>query len=201
MITGPLPGSLAEGVWVRIRSIDGDAISIETDNLNLEVTQQLIKTALDEINAKLATLGQKTKAGSVPVVLASDSDPLGVSFSTGVSANAWTVAKSSALASNLLVKATAGVLRSALPRIDSTAESGTYYLQVLNAASMPSNGAVTHLVAPVKVQHVLGVDDFFPFDLTDAGIAFGTGCVIALSTTEFTLTAAGSYLSTTALFK
>jgi hypothetical protein len=36
------------------------------------------ETTLSAINGKLNSLGQKTKAGSVPVVLASDSDPLSV---------------------------------------------------------------------------------------------------------------------------
>lgn len=88
-------------------------------------------------------------------------------------------------------------LRRAAGRLDSTAATATYYVQCLNAAALPTNGAVTHLLAPIKIQHVLGLDDFWSFDedIPVGGVLASHGVTIALSTTEFTLTVGGAYLS------
>lgn len=45
-------------------------------------------TILNTLDSKFNTLGQKTKAGSVPVVLASDSDPLVIGLPSGASTEA-----------------------------------------------------------------------------------------------------------------
>lgn len=120
---------------------------------------------------------------------------------TAVSTYVWSVAFTAALATNLVVKGSAGVVRSISGRIDSTATSGTYYLQLNNAISA-SNGTVTPLMAPFKVQHVSGTNDYFSFDFTSEGIFASTGLSLALSTTDnTTLTLAGSFLQATALLK
>lgn len=82
-------------------------------------------------------------------------------------------------------------------RLDSTAPSGTYYVQSLDAASLPSNGAVTFLCGSVKVIHTQGRDDFVELDFgesDDLSVKAVAGIVLALSTTEFTLTISGDYL-------
>lgn len=117
-----------------------------------------------------------------------------------IPAGTYSVRKSAALETSGVVKASAGTLYKVAGRIDSTAPSNTYYLQLINAASVPVDGAVTLLTAPIKVVFVTGTDFAFDIDLEVAGIAASTGIVIVLSTTEFTKTLGGAYLSTTALY-
>lgn len=106
---------------------------------------------------------------------------------------------SSALEASSVVLGTSGNLYSVLGRVDSTLASGTVYLQFLNYTALPSNGAVTMLdIAPIKIQHVNGFDTNFSIEFP-AGVYCSTGCVIALSTTEFTLTIGSAYLSITAV--
>jgi hypothetical protein len=118
-----------------------------------------------------------------------------------VSTYAWSTDVSAALEASSISKASAGVLRSASWRLDSTAPNGTYYLQVLNAASLPGDGAVTHLVAPIKVIHATGTDDYITLDATDNGVYASTGIVTCLSSSEFTKTISGAYLSGTVEYK
>jgi hypothetical protein len=113
---------------------------------------------------------------------------------------AWSiVAKSTALEASRQVSTTAGKLRSLTVRIDSTASSGTLYVQVLDAAALPADGAVTHVVAPIKRIHVSGTDDYLSIDFSERGVAFGAGCFIVLSSSEFTKTIGGAFLSVTAV--
>lgn len=123
---------------------------------------------------------------------------LQTSVSAGV---AWSVSKSSALEASHVIKASSGSLRGATIRIDSTAPSASYYIQFLNASSLPANGAVTHLIAPLKRIHANGTDDYFSVDFTESGLTASTGIVIVLSTTEFTKTISGAYLSMTVQYK
>lgn len=117
-----------------------------------------------------------------------------------VSTYAWSVDKSAALEASSIAKATAGVLRFSSFRLDSTAPSGTYYLQTMNSATLPADGAVTLLVAPTKIVHVSGVDDAINLDFTMNGIYASAGIVTVLSSTEFTKTISGAYLSGTNLY-
>jgi hypothetical protein len=114
----------------------------------------------------------------------------------------WAVIFTTALATKLVVKAAAGQIRSASGRVDSTAPSATYYVQLWNLTDVPADAtAVTtgnSLMAPLKVQHVLGFDDTFSFEFGEPGVIASAGIAIGLSTTEFTKTAAGAYLSVTA---
>lgn len=113
---------------------------------------------------------------------------------------AYSVAQSSALEASHVVKANAGNLRSLSVRLDSTAPNGTYYVQIINAAALPSNGAVAMLYTPTKKIHTSGVDDVIGIDFTANGIHAITGIVVALSSTEFTLTVGSAYLSIGALY-
>lgn len=118
-----------------------------------------------------------------------------------VSTYAWSVDQSAALEASTVTKASAGVLRSATVRIDSTQATGTYYIQFYNAAALPADGAVTFLCAPYKIQHTTGTDTHVSFDFTDNGIYASTGIVMGLSTTEFTKTISGAVTSSTILYK
>ena len=118
-----------------------------------------------------------------------------------VSTYAWSTDVSAALEASTVTKASAGVLRSATVRIDSTGATDDYYIQFLNAASLPADGVVTFLVLPFKVQHITGTDSIFSFDFTSEGIFASTGIVMCASTTEFTKTIAGAILSSTIFYK
>lgn len=117
------------------------------------------------------------------------------------SAGAWSVDQSSALEASTVTKASAGVIRSLSGRVDSTHASGTYYLQVLNASSLPADGAVTFLRTPLKIVHTSGTNSNFSIDFTMNGVFASTGIVVCLSTTEFTKTISGAFLSLDVLFK
>jgi len=116
---------------------------------------------------------------------------------------AWTVKSSVALEASDIIKASPGILRSLSGRIDSTEASSTYYIQLFDAATLPAEATATSatIPAPQKIQHVNGTDSKFSFDYSQNGVAFLTGIVAVLSTTEFTKTIAGSFLSITAEYK
>jgi hypothetical protein len=159
---------------------DGQYVACQSDvNGNTKIREQYAPVAEDNVNGVIATR-------DLPVA---------------ASTYSWSVAQNSALAASLVIKATAGVIRSVSGRIDSTLASGTYYLLLMNAASLPANGAVTNLMAPQKYIHVNGTDDRFALDFTANGIFASVGAVLAISTTEFTLTVGTAVVSATACFK
>lgn len=137
--------------------------------------------------------GQTDSAHSMSVVLASDAPAMG--------SQAWDTIFSTALVAKLVVKATPGKILSASGRLDQSAPSGTYYLHLWNLADVPALATAVSAgnskMAPQKIIHVQGVDDLFQFDFGD-GVPASVGLVFGLSTTEFTQTAAGAYLSITA---
>lgn len=116
----------------------------------------------------------------------------------------FSVDQSAALEASSETKASAGRLYKVFGRIDSTLASGTYYIQLLDAAALPADGAVTHLVTPIKIIHVAGTDSFFELDLTGnnsySGVAATNGIVIVSSSTEFTKTITAASFSASVLF-
>ena len=106
---------------------------------------------------------------------------------------------SAALEASSIAKATYGRLYRTMGRLDSTAPSATYYLQAVDSATLPADGAVTHLMAPIKFVHVSGTDQTWDIDFGLLGIPFNAGCVLVLSSTEFTKTISGAYLASTNL--
>lgn len=108
---------------------------------------------------------------------------------------AYTSVFSTALETSHVLKAAAGKVYKGNVRVDSTLATNTYYIQLINAALLPSNGAVTYLWNPIKVAHVNGTSDFIDFDFTTNGLPASTGAVVAISTTEFTLTIGTAVLS------
>lgn len=103
---------------------------------------------------------------------------------------------SAALEASTVTKASAGNVYKAMGRLDSTYATATYYIQLLNAASLPADGAVTHLRAPIKIQHTSGTDDYWDFCIAENFPVYAsTGIVMCVSTTEFTKTIGGAYTS------
>lgn len=110
-------------------------------------------------------------------------------------------ALSSSLASSGVGSATPVMFSALNGRLDSTTPTGTYYVLVMDAASLPSNGAVTRIVTAYKINHTSGFDDFFNLDYSSGPKETATGVVWAISSTEFTLTlAAGALASATTSF-
>jgi hypothetical protein len=108
---------------------------------------------------------------------------------------------SAALEASSIVKATPGVIYSSDGRIDSTLATGTYYILTMDSATLPSDGAVTMLWAPLKIQHTSGSDSFFTITYGKNGVYGSAGIVICISTSEFTKTIGGAYLSMANLYK
>lgn len=125
---------------------------------------------------------------------------------SGLTVPNYSVDASTALEASSVSKASAGIVCKFYGRIDSTAATATYYVQLMNASSLPANGAVTFLVTPIKIQHNTGTDSYFDIDLTgdDANscVTASTGIVWDLSSTEFTKTiSASNVVSATVLYK
>lgn len=131
-------------------------------------------------------------------------DGSGVTQPASVAPAAYSVDLSTALEASSVSKASAGRFYKMSGRIDSTAPTGTYYIQILNASSVPGDGAVTHLIAPLKLQVVNGIDYPFSVDATGddqySGVSASTGIVWCISTTEFTKTISSAYVSATVLY-
>lgn len=110
----------------------------------------------------------------------------------------WLNTFSTALASSFSILPSPGVLRSITARIDGSAPSATYYLQVWDSAALPADGAAVtlanSLIAPVKQVHVATLDDLILIDFNEKGVAFDFGAHINLSSTQFTKTLSGVYL-------
>jgi hypothetical protein len=109
-------------------------------------------------------------------VVPAPSAEAGAGLSTGAS---------SALAANLVVKASAGNLYSFNVSADSTLSGAAWWLMIYNATAAPSDGAVTPAKCYAFPSGTTGYSAAFP-----APVAFGTGIVLGVSTTGcFTKTA------------
>lgn len=122
---------------------------------------------------------------------------------TATSTYAFSKDVSSALEASSIAKASTGNFHGAFGVIDATAPTDLYYVQALDSASLPADGAVTHIVTPVPVNHINGTDSSFDFGetfkLNPANAA--SGIVLVLSTTLVTKTIAGAYLFGTVAYK
>ncbi len=112
----------------------------------------------------------------------------------------WLQNFSTALANTFTIFAGPCILRSITARVDGTLANGTYYLQLWNAIAAPADGTavsqLASLLAPVKVVHVLNVDDSIRIDYNEKGVRATIGAFMNLSSTEFTKTqVAGSNMS------
>lgn len=113
---------------------------------------------------------------------------------------------SDALEKSSIAKASRGYLVAASGRIDSTATTGTYYIQLWNSAIIPTDTTAftgsSRLVAPLKIQHTNGSDSPFDVDLKGEYIVATNGIVIVASSTEFTKTLISTdWLSATVIYK
>lgn len=112
----------------------GQAITHQLDvNGNLKSREQYAAAAEDNSNAVIATAFR----------------PLAVAAYT------WSPIFSTALAAKLIIKASAGTIRMIDGRIDATATTGTYYVQVWNLTDVPADAtaisAGNSLRAPLKI--------------------------------------------------
>jgi len=115
--------------------------------------------------------------------------------------DAYSVDQSDLLESGSVSKNSSGNLYKVAGRLDRTAPTGVYYVQLLNASSVPADGAVTLLFTPIKLVHTTGIDTYFDLDASPAGLPATSGIVWVLSSTEFTKTLAGDFCSVVALYK
>lgn len=121
-----------------------------------------------------------------------DANPMSVILSSSSSSTyAASVDQSTALEASSISKASAGNFYQAFGVIDSTATTDTYYVQILDSATLPADGAVTHLVTPVPVEHTNGTESTFNIQ-PELPVAASSGIVIVLSTTLVTKTIVGS---------
>jgi hypothetical protein len=97
-----------------------------------------------------------------------------------------THAQSSALAANLVVKATAGTLYSFEVNADSTLSGAAWWVMIYDATSAPGDGAVT----PAKCYGIPSGTTQMGATFASSGVNFTSGMVIGVSTTGcFTKTA------------
>jgi len=168
--------------------------------------------------ASLASLDAKATAQAALVTLIASDEMAALTniYATGVAsvaslailaANgaAWTRSLTAALSFNFIAKAMGGRFRSAAGRLDATAPTGTYYIQVWDLAAPPADSTAVSssnsLAAPMKIQHSNGAEDYWEIEVPDPGLTATNGIVIGLSSTEFTKTATAAYLSATACFR
>ena len=120
-----------------------------------------------------------------------------------VAVNTYTPTRdsSTALEASSISKATAGNLYRAFGGIDATAATDIYYIQFLDAATLTADGAVTHLITPIPVNHTINIDSTFDTGDLPFGVAAANGIVIVVSTTMVLKTIAGSIMFATTLIK
>lgn len=114
--------------------------------------------------------------------------PIATAADPNTHANIMTVVNSTALEASHVLKAAPGRFYYARVEIDSTATTGTYYVQLINSATLPADGAVTLLIAPIKVHHTNGTTSAVEIDRGLYGVYASAGIVVTVSTTQYTKT-------------
>lgn len=114
--------------------------------------------------------------------------PIATAVDANSHANIMTVVNSTALEASHILKAAAGRFYYARVEIDSTATTGTYYVQLINSATVPADGSVTLLIAPIKVHHTNGTTSAVEIDRGLYGVYASSGIVVTVSTTQYTKT-------------
>lgn len=123
-----------------------------------------------------------------PRIIRTDADGRMLQSADGWFASPSTPASSSAYEAGIVLKASSGTFRSCYIQLDPALATATYYAQLLIAASVPPDGAVTFLRPPYAISHTNGSPSEFEFNEGDSGIEFATGCVACVSSTQFTKT-------------
>lgn len=116
-------------------------------------------------------------------------------------ASSFACISNTALVASLVVRANPGKVFQIGGRLDSTAPNGTYYVQLFDAAAAPADATATSSAFPVplKIVHTQGTSDMFSYDFGVFGLFCTAGCVVVLSSTEFTKTITSAYLSVSGL--
>ena len=127
--------------------------------------------------------------GQAGEIFTTPTPPLGTSQAAAV---ALSEAATTALATNLVVKASAGTLYN-IRGINNNA--ATRYIQIYNTTTLPADGAV-----PAEVFQVAATSPF-SFNFSDYGRRFGTGIVIGISTTLATKTIGAADMWVNASYK
>ena len=193
-LTAPAETDGTPHVFVANASSDGSATAAKQDTGNTSLASIATSVAAGATAAKQPALGTAAMAASSPVTLATDDTIMSVLKAAQAVKSVY---QSTALEASSVVKGSAGTLFAVRGRVDSTLASGTYYVQILNRAALGANGALAGgvLLDVIKVIHASGADDEFDFLVGLGGIAASVGVVVALSTTEFTLTVSSANLS------
>ena len=108
---------------------------------------------------------------------------------TASATNPISVDVSAALEAATVSKASPGRFYRARGRVDKSIGTADRWILVMNASSVPGDGAVTILTS-IKIPHVTGTDSFFDIDIPQ-GLYASTGIVVGASLTEFTKTESG----------
>ena len=175
--------------------------------ISFSVKAQTSKVLVPVKNSTAIPIAGKD-ASNEPVALSVDSNG-NLFVTSGLSGssqnNSFLVDFSTSLEAASVTKNSSGKLYKVTGRIDSTAATATYYLQIIDSSSVPPNGAVNFMMAPIKIAHNTGNDTYFDIDLLGSngrsGIFANSGIVICLSNTGFTKTLSGNFLSMTALYE
>lgn len=106
---------------------------------------------------------------------------------------------STALEASSVTKASSGKFYDIKGFIDSTATGAPtmYYLHVVNSATVPPDGAVTHLIAPIPIKHTNGTPSPFSVEFK-RGVYATNGICWYISSTQFTKTITTAIASATA---
>lgn len=136
-------------------------------------TTNRIAANLDKVSGAAITLGQKTAANSIPVVLSSDG-AVGVVFSTP------SIAKTTALSSSLVVKASAGTLLGFTVYNDN---ANAQFIQIHNTTSLPADSSI-----PIDILRVEGKSSNSYEGNGIVGDAYSTGITLCNSSTAATKT-------------
>lgn len=180
---------------------DGSWCSIQTDaNGNLKVVTTGSPTDTQDVNIKQVQGAVPSATNPIWVAPATANVPWAVSLpttpliasgngvmpaATAESAGATTEAVTAALASNLVVKASAGNLYGFQISADSTLSAAAWWIMIFDSTTLPGDGAVTPAKCYAMPLGSTGFSGSWPLPAR-----FSTGIVIGVSTTGcFTKTA------------
>ena len=91
---------------------------------------------------------------------------------------------STALEASRVASSSPAVFKQVFGKIDSTAGTDVYYIQVFDASSVPAEAATNFLCAPLEVNHTSGTSTLFSFEVSH-GVQADNGIVVVASTLEF----------------
>jgi hypothetical protein len=135
--------------------------------------------AFGQANSVVNWQSGTTGTGAPINVPVSNPNPMPVTCASGCAApSAATHAQTAALASNLVVKASAGTLTGFAVSADSTLSGAAWWLMVFDATSLPGDGAVTPALCYAYPSGTTSASYGFT-----APVSFTTGIVLGVSTT------------------